>query len=101
MTKEEKERLLSLANEKLDEMQAELEKKKEGFFNKIVFNKNELAMSEAVIKRTKEMIVEGSLPNMHSIKRRVKFASAVDLSGFPKEDGKNLYANLHTFGGGA
>lgn len=81
--------IIALAKQKLDEMQEEIEKKKKGFFNKMIFNKDEIATSENVISRAKAMLAKGELPDMHTIKDKVKFADDVDLTGLPERAGKS------------
>jgi len=94
-------KLLSLAEQKLGEMQAELDKKKKGFINKMMFSEKDLQGAEAAIVNARNMIVRGELPDMHTVKNNVAFAKNVDVSEFPERAGKKYSTNMHTFGGGA
>jgi len=98
---EDEKKLLSLAGQKLDEMQAEIDKKKKGFINKMVFSEKDLHGAEAAIVNARNMVARGELPEMHTIKGIVAFAKNVDVSEFPERAGKKYSANMHTFGGGA
>ncbi len=83
-----KEELLSLAEQKLDEMQAEVDKTKKGFFNKVFFTKGDIAAAENVIRKTRAMVAGGVLSDLYSVRERVKFAGNVDLTGLPERKGK-------------
>jgi len=96
-----KEQLLALSAQKIEEMQAEVDKKKKGIFNKMLFTEKDITAAESSIVNAKNMIARGELPDIHSIQKRIKFAGNVDLSGLPEREGKQYYSNRHTFGGGA
>lgn len=96
--KKENEGLISLAEQKLDEMQAEIDKKKKGMFNKMLYTEKDLAASESAIATARNIIAKGELPDMHTIKRLVKFAQKVDISGLPEREGKQFSAAGHGIG---
>lgn len=87
---EDNEKLLSLAEQKLDEMQAEIDAKK-NLIGKFLFSKQQFANAENAILAAREGIERGEIPDMYTIKDRVKaFALKVDVSEFPKKSGKRL-----------
>ena len=85
---QEKERLIMLAKEKVEEMQKEIDGKKIGFLNKMLVSPQEVSVAERHIKEARESLSSGKLIDMESLKRHVKFAQKVDVSEFPKSKKK-------------
>ncbi len=82
------EELLSLASQKLDEMQKEIDGKK-NLIGRMLFGKQQFANAENAILAAREGIKKGILPEMHTIKNSVKvLANKVDVSEFPARKGK-------------
>jgi hypothetical protein len=85
---QEEARLVALAKDKIGEMQAELDKNTKGFLGKMFLNKGEVGAANLHLKEAKELLDQGNLPDMESLKRHVKFAQGVDVSEFPKSKKK-------------
>jgi hypothetical protein len=80
---EKKEKLLALAKEKIEEMQREIDEKKKGFINNMFISKEEIAAAELHLKNARAEVGSGTVPDMESLRRHVKFAQKVDVSEFP------------------
>jgi len=97
----EKTKFLALAAQKIEEMQAELDKKKKGFFNKFLYSEKQITEAQEIIKKTKADIADGRLPDMHSVQNRIGIVNDVNLDGLPERKGKQYADNRHNFGQGA
>jgi hypothetical protein len=84
------EKLIQLATQKLDEIQAEVESRKKGFFNKMLYGEKDFALAEMAIKKARERVASGNF-DMHTIvdsESLRKFAHNIDVSEFPERKDK-------------
>ncbi|MFA6530034.1 MAG: hypothetical protein WCT09_04200 [Patescibacteria group bacterium] len=84
------EELISLASQKLDEMQKLVDSKK-GFLRRTFINGDkDYTNAEGAIIQARKKIASGKLPDMIMVKNStMKFALDVDVSMFPTEKGRN------------
>jgi len=93
------EKLIQLATQKLDEIQTEVESRKKGFLNKMLYGEKDFALAEMAIKKARERVAGGNF-DMHTIvgsESLRKFAHDIDVSEFP-ERGNKKYSGSTSVG---